>query len=162
MTITPKAEQQRRMRAQFRELAQLEPRLLALEDHVCILRIQARRAARVCANEAWYGRDGRGGVREWIIALVGWDSDSPHRELHTSRAYDIAYRYLYGRLPCCRRCGCSGPDGLSIDEARRMPTDPLAVPVVPAPMERALPTPHEPIRLRAAAEIAEPPRRSPS
>lgn len=54
-----------------------------------------------CANEVW-ARE----IKPRLVELVGWGSNSPYAVLRTSRAYEVAYSWLYEQLPPCRDCLC--------------------------------------------------------
>jgi hypothetical protein len=142
-------------RAQFLALAKIEPRLLALLDRVEILRIQARRAVRVCANRAWYSygqASQKDSLRWWVIRLAGWQAENPR--LRSEEAYDVAYGYLYNRLPHCKHCGCMDiTDPISVEDAERMPLAPFAIAVVPPPVARRPSAPAQPMNLVSAAQL---------
>ncbi len=94
-------------RLTFDQLAALEPGLARLEYE---MRAWARTPLgdAWCANARWYGYGRfRGmGYRARLVALVGWGSKHPDARLHSSAAYEVAYRHLYELLPDCRDCGC--------------------------------------------------------
>jgi hypothetical protein len=94
-------------RLTFAALAAIEPQLADLEREV---RAWARTPLGDdwCANARWYGygRFKGMGYRARLVALVGWGSRHPDPRLHTSAAYDVAYRRVYALLPDCRECAC--------------------------------------------------------
>jgi hypothetical protein len=60
-----------------------------------------------CANAHWYTHQGRPGFNRRLIELVGWESTHHDHMLHTSDAYDVAYKTLYNLLLDCRgECPC--------------------------------------------------------
>lgn len=86
----------------WRELVRREPRLAEL----------LREAKAVddsdphfCANLVWYGR---GGLKERLCRLVGWEAEKDDPVLRTPEAYDLAYEKIYNALPDCRDCDCWG------------------------------------------------------
>ena len=94
-------------RLTFDQLAALEPGLARLEYEI---KAWARTPLgdNWCANARWYGYGRfRGfGYRARMVELVGWGSHHPDPRLHTSEAYETAYRRLYELLPNCRQCAC--------------------------------------------------------
>jgi hypothetical protein len=82
-------------------MVELEPMLGELLREVKAIR--APEGERFCANEVWYGYNGHPGIKPRLCELVGWDAKHP--ALRTIQAYDLAYDYLYDRLPDCRDCG---------------------------------------------------------
>lgn len=85
----------------FKQLAQLEPRLAAIETAIRQLR-DDRRNRSFCANAHWYGPDG---FKARLSQLVGWNA-AVNTPLRSPEAYDVAYEHLYGLLPGCRNCLC--------------------------------------------------------
>ncbi len=94
-------------RPTFAQLAALEPDLARLEYEI---RAWARTPLGDdwCANARWYGYGRfRGmGYKPRMVELVGIGARGEDPALHTSAAYDVAYRHLYELLPDCRRCTC--------------------------------------------------------
>ena len=95
-------------RLTFEDLTAREPRLAELRDCTAMAgRRQRRTDGGFCANAVWYGysrygsRFRAGSLRGAVIALVGRNSQHPDHAIHTSQAYDVAYRTLWGiLLPC--------------------------------------------------------------
>ena len=84
-------------RSQFEKYADVEPRLLKLEQRVLEERPKAESSGEnYCANEAWYGHKG---LKSELVELVGHYAQKP--ELRSCTIYENAYRYLYGLLPDC-------------------------------------------------------------
>jgi hypothetical protein len=96
----------------WEDLAQVEPRLLAL-----LKEIAAAGAAspRFCSVSAWHGFGGRQGFKMRLWYLAGSGARNP--ALRSREAYDVAFETLYGALPDCRGCGCAKQQEES-DEAR--------------------------------------------
>ena len=95
-------------RLTFEDLAAREPRLAELRNRTETAgRRQPRTDGGFCANAVWYGysRYGRrfraGSLRGEVIALIGRNSQHPDPAMHTSQAYDVAYRTFWGILPPC-------------------------------------------------------------
>jgi hypothetical protein len=84
---------------EFTRLVEIEPRL---GDLLRVARNgRGKRDARFCANELWCKP---GGLKNRMHELVGWTAEK--KELQTSRAYEVAYRVVYGAIPACDGCGC--------------------------------------------------------
>lgn len=95
------------MKITWEEIVKIEPRLERLADEARAYKQATRRKRKnVCANDRWYGYgEWRGkGLRPMLVQLVGWCS--PHPELRTCEAYDVAYQHIYSLLPDCRNCRC--------------------------------------------------------
>lgn len=90
------------------QLAELEPRLRALEAEVrAFADGYAKRRVR-CANAVMLGFgsfDGRG-IKDRLQRLVGWYRPDRHPVLSSALAYDLAGDRLYRLLPDCRGCNC--------------------------------------------------------
>ena len=76
------------LRVQWARLVAEEPELASLEREV-----RALRRGRGYNQEAFYQRE----MKPWLRQLVGWGARNP--KLRTSRAFEIAVRYLYDLLP---------------------------------------------------------------
>jgi hypothetical protein len=84
----------------WRDLQQAEPGLRQLRLEIDALSAQQRAfpSPDFCANQWWYRRDG---FKARLCQLVGWERQAGPSELRTPAAYDVAYRFLYYRLPNC-------------------------------------------------------------
>ncbi len=82
------------------ELVRLEPRLRVLQRDV---KAVDGSDPHFCANRVWYAR---GGFKERLCCLVGWEAERDDPVLRSSEAYDVAYDRLYNLLPPCRDCWC--------------------------------------------------------
>jgi len=92
-----------KMNPEFQKLCDLEPELLELFEDACSFKSKPD----FCANRVWYGKwDGFIGLKYRLVELVGYLSQHPDKRLHTSKAYDIAYRACYYALPDCRHDSC--------------------------------------------------------
>jgi hypothetical protein len=83
--------------ARFKELAKIEPRLLALEQDAKDFH-ESRGRGKGQWNDRWYGArmwEGRG-LRNQMIYLVGTLATDPR--LKSSEVYDICYHHLCGLL----------------------------------------------------------------
>lgn len=81
------------------ELVRMEPTLDTLERHakdVC------GDNPHFCANDVWFRE-----FKPLLLRLVGWNAQSPLEIMHSSAAYEIAYRHIYDQLPPCRECWCA-------------------------------------------------------
>lgn len=85
----------------FEQMAAVEPGLLQLADELRAIKDEG--GPSFCANYVWY----RKGYRDRMYALVGWEAENDDPRLHTSEAFDRAYKYLYNLLPDCRNCNCA-------------------------------------------------------
>ena len=88
-------------RLAWETLVKLEPHLQELRDRAKRLKPEPD-ADYFCANEAWL----RGGLKDELCALVGWDRISGDPILRTEEAYDVAYDAVYKELPDCFNCVC--------------------------------------------------------
>ncbi len=82
--------------------------LLTLAPAIADLLAEAltTRPGRYCADAAWYGRYGRGGLRERVGRLAGPGSGRGG-VLGGRAAQDVAGRTVYAALPpCSPHCGC--------------------------------------------------------
>jgi hypothetical protein len=94
-------------RLSWAELVEREPALGQLEREMRAFR-RTPLGDDFCANARWYGyaRFKGMGYRARVVALIGWGSRHSDPALHTSAAYEVAYRHLYELLPDCRDCAC--------------------------------------------------------
>lgn len=105
-TVISQAESSR---LTFDQLSDLEPRIAVLHERVASIKDDKNNSLYFCANEHWYGYNGRVSIREEVYQLVGDDvvgDPSIDQRLATSDAYDTVYRTLYDALPDCRNCCC--------------------------------------------------------
>jgi hypothetical protein len=84
----------------WKDLVELDHRLGEIEYSISSILREIDGEKYACANFWWYRV-----FKPWMSGIVG-HSRKDHRILGTSRAYDIAYDYLYDKLPCCRNCNC--------------------------------------------------------
>lgn len=96
----------RERRVTWKELCELEPRLLNLYSEVSSIKDEGGEF--FCANAVWYGRGDVDGFKHRLVELVGFRRrhDGSDPRLGTSLAYDIAYHKIYDALPDCRDCAC--------------------------------------------------------
>lgn len=93
----------------FLRYAILEPRLADLLAEAAGLIAPDDPDAYFCANEVFFGYWGhRGrGLKDRLLALVGWYAESDLAELRTEIAYDVCYDRIYDALPNCQACACA-------------------------------------------------------
>lgn len=92
-------EARKKRREKFDELAVIEPELSALLAEAEAVKDDGKLES-FCANRRWCKE-----FKPRLLKLVGWArKDKP--ELNTTKAYDVAYKVIYGALPACRDCGC--------------------------------------------------------
>jgi hypothetical protein len=75
----------------WERLIELESRLLALYNRALAIR---KGKHRFNALDVWIGRGRGGGMKDDLMALVGWNR-KPHPELGTDEAYNLAYDKLF-------------------------------------------------------------------
>jgi hypothetical protein len=100
----------------WRELAIREHRLAQLKRRVEQVRDDGTAPA-FCANDHWYGRDGKPGLRDPIARLVGPQARPDDPILGTGAALTAAAATLRSLLPPCRGCGCADLEGRVDDDA---------------------------------------------
>jgi hypothetical protein len=121
--------------AEFLALAESEPKLLTLLADIEIAREDSKRKSHACANALWFGTSiNQYSFKDRLCELIGWERGEktklqkgkprfrkvstawlmkepkplPPGPLYSTKSYDIAYDYLYSRLPDCRECLCHG------------------------------------------------------
>jgi hypothetical protein len=75
----------------FEKLCELEPRLVDLAELVKTLA-----PTHATIFRCWYGDATTDGIKDVLVALVGYGAANP--QLRNSESYDAAYDYLLGRL----------------------------------------------------------------
>ncbi len=95
----------------FKEMAELEPGLLDLEEWVKGVK---GNDPDFCTNRVWYQK-----IRPRLYALVGnyhgiipevnYGREAKVERIKTVACYHTAQYYLLGLLPPCRNCSCLGP-----------------------------------------------------
>lgn len=105
--IQPVAAVQRSLT--FQRLCVLEPRLLTLYKRARALHGVLNRTGQFCANSAFYGygRYFGKGLKQELLALVGWERTDKHPILGTNDAYELSLRKIYYALPDCVGCRCT-------------------------------------------------------
>lgn len=90
----------------FRELAAIEPRILALYNEARQI-IDDPSEPGFCANYTFFQYHNRElGFKYRLSRLVGWNAEGNDPRLHTETAYDVVYETIYEVLPNCRNCSC--------------------------------------------------------
>lgn len=87
------------LRREFMKYAELEPRLLDLEQQIRRITSDTQHDATFCAADWWYGYHGKRGIRPQLNKLVGYEVHNGAAELMTQAAHHACYRYLYESLP---------------------------------------------------------------
>jgi hypothetical protein len=87
-------------------LAELEPRLVSLWQHVLGLCDIGRKDPHFCANACWYGEGIRVGIEPFLTPLVGSLRRNGPVELQTDKAFMAAAQALWDLVPDCKDCGC--------------------------------------------------------
>jgi hypothetical protein len=80
----------------FAQMKKLEPKLTELETLVKSFDRQS------CTISFWYRE-----IKPPLLHIIGWGrGDNPDDPLATSKAYNLAYGYLFALLPDCNPTSC--------------------------------------------------------
>jgi len=83
----------------FADMAVMEPELQELLDEAKRVSVDRR----FCRNHAWYSYlNEPDRFKNRMLKLVGFNSQSKAPLMHTSEAYDLAYKTIYEVLPPCQ------------------------------------------------------------
>lgn len=77
----------------FDSLVKIEPRLYLLLKEAQQYRIEHYERSPNGYLDTWYKV-----IKPKLVKLVGYSAEGPEPELHTSRAYDICYQFLFYAL----------------------------------------------------------------